>query len=116
MNDKFWKGKKVFVTGHTGFKGGWLVKTLKILGAEIFENPNLKELDLSKGTLDDKGAETLFKNKNWNKVKVLTLKSNYISEEMATKLRAELPINKVDVSEQKDIEEDEDYRYVDVAE
>lgn len=35
MSEEFWKGKKVFVTGHTGFKGGWLVKTLKILGAEI---------------------------------------------------------------------------------
>jgi CDP-glucose 4,6-dehydratase len=21
---KFWAGKKVFVTGHTGFKGAWL--------------------------------------------------------------------------------------------
>ena len=32
---KFWAGKKVFITGHTGFKGGWLVETLKLLGAEI---------------------------------------------------------------------------------
>lgn len=35
MTDNFWKGKKVFITGHTGFKGGWLVHTLKILGAQI---------------------------------------------------------------------------------
>jgi CDP-glucose 4,6-dehydratase len=35
MVKEFWKDKKVFVTGHTGFKGGWLVETLKILGANI---------------------------------------------------------------------------------
>lgn len=28
-------GKKVFVTGHTGFKGAWLLKILSFLGAEI---------------------------------------------------------------------------------
>lgn len=28
-------GKKVFVTGHTGFKGAWLIKVLHLLGAEI---------------------------------------------------------------------------------
>ena len=31
----FYKGKKVFITGHTGFKGSWLCKTLLILGAEV---------------------------------------------------------------------------------
>ncbi len=35
MGKFFGKGKKVFATGHTGFKGGWLVQTLKILGAEV---------------------------------------------------------------------------------
>ncbi len=30
-----YKGKKVFVTGHTGFKGSWLIKWLDILGAEV---------------------------------------------------------------------------------
>ena len=32
----FWLGKKVFVTGHTGFKGGWLSLWLKSLGAEVY--------------------------------------------------------------------------------
>jgi CDP-glucose 4,6-dehydratase len=30
-----YKGKKVFLTGHTGFKGAWLLKTLAMLGAEV---------------------------------------------------------------------------------
>lgn len=30
-----YKDKKVFLTGHTGFKGAWMLKTLSILGAEI---------------------------------------------------------------------------------
>ena len=31
----FWKGKKVLITGHTGFKGSWLSIWLNKLGAEI---------------------------------------------------------------------------------
>jgi len=30
-----YSGKKVFLTGHTGFKGAWLLKTLSILGADV---------------------------------------------------------------------------------
>lgn len=32
----FWRGKKVFVTGHTGFMGSWLSLWLAELGAELF--------------------------------------------------------------------------------
>jgi CDP-glucose 4,6-dehydratase len=33
--ENIYKGKKVFLTGHTGFKGAWMLKTLFLLGAEI---------------------------------------------------------------------------------
>ncbi|NBJ92507.1 CDP-glucose 4,6-dehydratase [Parablautia muri] len=32
----FWTGRKVFLTGHTGFKGTWLCKMLEMLGAEVY--------------------------------------------------------------------------------
>jgi CDP-glucose 4,6-dehydratase len=31
----FWKSKRVFLTGHTGFKGSWLALWLQHLGAEV---------------------------------------------------------------------------------
>jgi len=38
MNDApgFWIGKRVFLTGHTGFKGSWLSLWLQSLGAEVY--------------------------------------------------------------------------------
>ncbi len=35
-NKKFWSGKHVFLTGHTGFKGSWLAFWLQKLGARTF--------------------------------------------------------------------------------
>lgn len=31
----FWRGRRVFLTGHTGFKGGWLSLWLQRLGADV---------------------------------------------------------------------------------
>ena len=52
----FWKKKRVFITGHTGFKGSWMVFLLQYLGCKvggyslkpkkkdiIFQNSNLKK-------------------------------------------------------------------------
>jgi CDP-glucose 4,6-dehydratase len=35
IDTAFWRGKRVFVTGHTGFKGSWLCQWLVLLGAEV---------------------------------------------------------------------------------
>jgi CDP-glucose 4,6-dehydratase len=35
VNPSFWRGKRVFLTGHTGFKGGWLSLWLQQMGAEL---------------------------------------------------------------------------------
>jgi len=36
MNNTFWAGKSVFLTGHTGFKGAWLALWLQRLGARVY--------------------------------------------------------------------------------
>lgn len=35
LNPAFWAGRRVLLTGHTGFKGGWLAVWLRQLGAEL---------------------------------------------------------------------------------
>lgn len=35
MNKKFWKNKRILITGHTGFKGGWLSVFLNLLGSKV---------------------------------------------------------------------------------
>ncbi|MFM2322826.1 MAG: CDP-glucose 4,6-dehydratase, partial [Pseudomonadota bacterium] len=56
---EFWQGKKVFITGHTGFKGSWLSLWLQSLGAEVIgislappTQPNFFEIvQLSQGMI-----------------------------------------------------------------
>jgi CDP-glucose 4,6-dehydratase len=35
LNRTFWRGRRVFLTGHTGFKGSWLALWLEALGADV---------------------------------------------------------------------------------
>lgn len=35
MNQEFWQGKRVLLTGHTGFKGSWLSLWLQSMGAQV---------------------------------------------------------------------------------
>jgi CDP-glucose 4,6-dehydratase len=35
INRSFWDGRRVFMTGHTGFKGGWMTLLLSSLGAKV---------------------------------------------------------------------------------
>ena len=36
MNSDFWRNRKVFITGHTGFKGGWMALWLIKNGAKVY--------------------------------------------------------------------------------
>jgi CDP-glucose 4,6-dehydratase len=51
LNPKFWKGKRVLITGNTGFKGSWLSLLLQTLEADVIgyaltppTNPSLFEV------------------------------------------------------------------------
>ncbi len=35
VNYNFFKNKRILVTGHTGFKGSWLVTWLNLLGSKV---------------------------------------------------------------------------------
>lgn len=63
MNREFWNGKKVLITGHTGFKGSWLSIWLLSMGAHVIgyalepntESDNFVVTGLSKRMTDIRG-------------------------------------------------------------
>ena len=84
INPSFWNGRKVFLTGHTGFKGAWLALWLQKVGADVTAfslapptQPNLfeaarvdlgirsihgdiRDYDALAGALRDSGASVAF--------------------------------------------------------
>jgi CDP-glucose 4,6-dehydratase len=62
LTKDFWKGRRVFVTGHTGFKGGWLMALLSRLGAKpagyALIPPSTPNLFVSAG-IESTGASTI---------------------------------------------------------
>lgn len=72
INPGFWGHREVFVTGHTGFKGGWIAHWLSDLGAKVhgyslepptvpnfFTEVNLRERLVSSTTADIRDFESL---------------------------------------------------------
>lgn len=64
MNPEFWRGRRVLLTGHTGFKGSWLTMWLHSMGAKVTgvaleppSEPSLFEAARVEGIIDDKRAD-----------------------------------------------------------
>jgi len=84
MNKKFWKNKKVLITGHTGFKGSWLSLWLKILGANVVGislPPNGKKNLYTISSLKNKLVKSIYlniKNKKKLEKEIIKIKPNII--------------------------------------
>lgn len=81
--NNFWKGKRVFITGHTGFKGSWMTFWLNKMGANIAgfalapdKSPNLFDLlnlkDCCESHIED------IRNSNAIKKRILDFKPDII--------------------------------------
>ena len=72
LNKKFWANKKVFITGHTGFKGMWLFFFLKTLGANVHGY-----------SINFKKNKNIYKKKNFIKLSTIADINNYKKLEKA---------------------------------
>jgi CDP-glucose 4,6-dehydratase len=59
---EFYRGKRVLVSGHTGFSGGWLTAWLKLLGAQVagYGSPPSTRPNFFDATLLDRGMTSIF--------------------------------------------------------
>lgn len=74
---KFYKGKKILVTGATGFKGSWLSLWLYLLGAKVYgigNNPNLNNKLFNELGLKKRIKLSLFDIRDYKKVDCLIKK------------------------------------------
>ena len=84
FNNNFWKNKKIFITGHTGFKGSWLCLLLNLLGAEItgyslkpktkknlYEMANIKKFVKKSIIADVRDYKKLYQEINQSKAEII---------------------------------------------
>lgn len=75
-SENFWNDKRVLITGHTGFKGGWLTLWLKSLGADLLgislppeKKPNFFDLVSLQNGMDSEFEDLRFNRKILNLTK-----------------------------------------------
>lgn len=106
-------GKQFPQLTHLGLMDSELQDDLAIAAAQAPVVHQLKVLDLSKGVLTDKGGEALRDSATIRNLQHLNLRHHFMSEDMMAQLKAlNMSINLDDRQE----EDDEEYRFVEVAE
>ncbi|MHA7964135.1 STM4015 family protein [Paenibacillus sp. CAU 1782] len=99
---------------YLGLKNSELQDEIAIALSQHEVLGQLETLDLSLGTLSDKGGEALLSSSGIKGLKKLDLNYHYMTDDMVNRFQASgLP---VDVSDQQDIDEEEDWRYPSITE
>ncbi|AIQ70058.1 STM4015 family protein [Paenibacillus graminis] len=99
---------------YLGLKNSEIQDEIAIAVADAPILDQLDTLDLSLGTLSDKGAEVLLASERIKGLKALNLSHHYMSEEMLARWqRSGLP---ADVSDRQTSDDDEDWRYPSITE
>ncbi|WP_222930464.1 CDP-glucose 4,6-dehydratase [Synechococcus sp. A15-127] len=78
LDPSFWQGKRVLLTGHSGFKGSWLVLWLSRLGAEVTGislRPNTSPNLYNAASLHDFCDSNFFDILDFNRLDALVKKS-----------------------------------------
>lgn len=99
---------------YLGLKDSEIQDEIAIALADAPILDQLHTLDLSMGTLTDKGAEALINSDKIRKLQLLDLSYHYMSEEMMERWKR-TGLN-VDISDRQDNGDDEDYRYPSLTE
>ncbi|ULL16874.1 hypothetical protein DVH26_21965 [Paenibacillus sp. H1-7] len=99
---------------YLGLKDSEIQDEIAIALADAPILEQLHTLDLSMGTLSDKGAEVLIQSERVKKLELLDLSYHYMSDEMMN--RWEQSGLNVNISDQQDSDDDEDYRYPSLTE
>lgn len=104
--EKYYKGKKVFLTGHTGFKGSWMVYILELLGAEVkgYALPPNTEKDLFYSANIEKRCESVIsdiRNSDEIQESIISFQPDYIfhlAAQPLVRLSYEIPLDTFDVN------------------
>ncbi|MCZ8521341.1 MULTISPECIES: STM4015 family protein [Paenibacillus] len=99
---------------YLGLKNSEIQDQIAIAVANAPILDGLHTLDLSLGTLTDAGAEALINSEKIKKLEHLDLSHHYMSDEMMNRWKQSGL--SVDISDQQDAEDDEDYRYPSLTE
>lgn len=99
---------------YLGLKNSELQDDIAIALAEAPILDQLQTLDISSGTLSDTGAEALLHSTKINKLQFINMSYHYMSDAMMTRWKQSgLP---VDISDQQESDDDDDYRYPSLTE